>query len=150
MHFVSFQFIVLSVPSFAILHHSHRHLCLSLLQVPSPLVCGSFRSIVSLGGRVAHWDVSLLCTFMFFSCCSSAFGLLFTPLHYQLCVRDLLLSFLFFLGFLRSFVLVGVVPFLFSVFCLPFGIPVLSGAFRPCYPLPFFLFFHEVLRCFPP
>ena len=35
----------------------------SLLQVPSPSVCGLFRSIVFLGVRVARWDVSLLFLF---------------------------------------------------------------------------------------
>ena len=58
-----------SLPSLGILHHSRRLLCFSLLQVPSPSVCGSFRSIVSLGGGVALWDVSLL--FLFAPSCSS-------------------------------------------------------------------------------
>ena len=58
-----------SLPSLAILHLSRHLLCLSLLQVPSPLVCGSFSSVVSLGGGVARWDVSLL--FLFAPSCSS-------------------------------------------------------------------------------
>ena len=62
-----------SLPSLAIPHLSRRLLCLSLLQVPSPLVCGSFRSIVSLGGGGAVGT----CPVSFFapSCSSPAVSL---------------------------------------------------------------------------
>ena len=92
-----------SLPSLAV-HLSRRLLCLSLLQGP-PSVCGLFRSIVFLGGRVAHWVVSLL--FLFAPSCSS-------PVVRQ----PLICCFLFFI--LRSVSGIFSLP---SSFCL--------GLFRP-------------------
>ena len=84
---------------------------------------------------------------MFYSGCLSNSGLLFHIFPPWLCVRDLLPSFLFLPGFVPSSLLVGDVPFLFSVFfilvrpscivcCL---LPLLSFAVLPYSSMRFFV-----------
>ena len=95
-----------------------------------------------LGEGVARWTEFLslsLCTFVFYSGCSSSFGLLFIVFLSWLCVWDPLPSFLFLPGFVRSSLLVGVVLFLFLCFssrsaflsCLLFFLHLLSFAILP-------------------
>ena len=153
MPFVSsFQFLVLSIPSLAILHHSRCLHCLSLLQVPSPSVCGLFRSVLFLGGLVSSWVVSLLFLFalyvllrLFVCLCYAISTFFFLALHPGSS------PFRFFTGFLLSSLLVGVVPFLISVFltvrpsCLVWGFsPLLSFAILPFSSMRcFFVSFHS-------